>query len=399
MKSGNIIVKKSDRSSMQKIILCCFMVLITGCKSIGPGRIHMDRGTYNNVVRDTDQEQLLMNIVRGRYLEVTQYIQVGSLTASYSLSQTLAASASVTAVSNSPTSWTPTLSPSVTYSDTPTISYIPLSNIEFAKSLMTPVSMTNFLLLAHAGGYDHMALFRLFFEQIGSVNSNLLNQSGMLRFTPQYQKFNVIIDLMSTLYLSGAFEAPRAAIYDGQISALLIFRKHRENTPQALQLKRLLGISLGSKSIVFMEHPLLEAMEKKDGVLITNDNKSKAKNVVYVRLRSTYAIIDLLGRGVQIPYQDIEAHTTRELYYPNGKRFDWRAIMKNILTIYASDTEPTNDFLVKTYMHHHWFYIKSSDPASKDTFDSILRILTLTSAVAMNNNSMPMLTIPVTSNN
>ena len=69
---------------MRKILLvCCAILMITGCASIGPRRVQIDRGTYNNIVRETDQEQLLTNIVRKRYLEITEYIQVASLTASY----------------------------------------------------------------------------------------------------------------------------------------------------------------------------------------------------------------------------------------------------------------------------------------------------------------------------
>jgi len=378
---------------MKITMLCCTVLLMAGCASIGPVRVHMDRGTYNNVVRDTDQEQLLMNIVRGRYLEVSQYIQVASLTASYSLSSSVTGGVSAV-TSNLPTTLTSNFAPTVSYSDTPTISYVPLSNIEFAKSLMTPVSAANFILLAHAGGYDHMMLFRLFFEQIGDVDSDLLNHSGVDYFTSEYNKFNLIMNTMSRLYLSGAFEAPRAGSYDKHIGIVLRFRDHKVNTPDARKLKKLLGIPLQSKSIVFLEHTLLGELQVKDGTLIYNE-EPKPRNMVYVRLRSIYSIIDLLGRGVQIPCHDIDAHMTRELIYPNGTRFDWSAMMRNILTVHSSETEPKQDYLVRTFMHNHWFYIKASDLASKDTFDAILRVLTLTSAVASSNNSMPVLTIPV----
>ncbi len=82
---------------MRKILFIgATFFILAGCTSIGPRRVHMDRGVYNNVVRQTDQEQLLTNIVRQRYLEITEYIQVGSLTASYSLSESLTGSVSAT---------------------------------------------------------------------------------------------------------------------------------------------------------------------------------------------------------------------------------------------------------------------------------------------------------------
>lgn len=376
--------------------MCGIILMVTGCASIGPRRVQIDRGTYNNIVRETDQEQLLMNIVRQRYLEITEYIQVASLTASYSLSQSLVGSVSAL-TSTGPASLTSSLSPSMTYSDTPTISYIPLSNIEFAKSLMTPVTMDNFLLLAHAGGYDHTMLFSLLFEQIGDLDVDLLNTNGLNRLTPEHVKFNQIMDLFNEMYRNGFFQAPRPVVYEKHLGIIVHFKNHKGSTPQALKLQKLLGIPAHSQYILFMEHTLLEALKEKNGILVLDDTKPKFRNVVFVRLRSVYSIIYLLGRGVQIPSRDIRAHMTRELVNPDGSRFDWINKMKNILTVYSSNEAPECDCLVKVNVHNHWFYIKASDRASKDTFDAIIRLLTLTSSSAANNNSMPVLTIPVSS--
>lgn len=368
-------------------------MLITGCTSIGPARVHIDRGTYNNIVRDTDQEQLLMNIVRERYLEISQYIQIGSLTASYSLSQSLAGN--ISATTTSPRVLTSSLSPSVTYSDTPTISYMPLSSADFAKSLMTPVTMADFLMLAHAGRYDHTMLFSLVFEEINGVNSDLLNHRGRNYPTPQYEKYQRIISILKKLYTHGDFEAPRAVVFKKDIGALLRFHAGRERTPEAHQLQKLLGIRRSSRDIIFLEHPLLNELEEKDDMLIPNDPKTRPQNVVYVQLRSVYAMISLLGRGVRVPCKDINAHITRELINRDGSRYNWSMKMRDIITIYASEREPMRDVLVKAVVHNHWFYIKASDLASKDTFDAVLRLYTLTSAIASANNSMPVLTIPV----
>ena len=358
--------------------------------------MHRDRGTYNNIERETDQEQLLMNIVRQRYLEVTQYIQVASLTASYSLSQSLAGNVSAT-TSPGPASWTSSLSPTVSYSDTPTISYIPLSNIEFAKSLMSPISMSNFLLLAHAGGYDHAMLYKLFFEKIGDSNSDLMNMNGIDYITPEYVKFTQITDLMSSLYKAGAFATPNPVIFEKRLGCMLSFQHNKEHSADAIKLQKLLGIPLHSKNIIFMEHSLLEELKEEDGIAVLSNTTPKPSNIVDVELRSVYAMIHILGRGVHIPRQDIKDHLTRELVNKDGSIYDWTNRMKSIFSVYSSDKEPKEVTLVKIMSHHHWFYIKASDQVSKDTFDAILRILTLTSAVAASNNSMPVLTIPVAS--
>ena len=380
----------------KKIFLYLLLVFLVGCRSIGPLQVQMDRGAYNNIVRDTEQEQLLMNIVRGRYLEISQYIQIGSLTASYSLSRSITATGGITE-STGPGTVATSLTPTVSYSDTPTISYLPLSNIDFAKSLMTPVSMQNFLLLAHAGNYDHTMLFSLFFEQIGDIDSDLLNRDGTSLLTSDYEKFNYTLGLLNKLLRAGAFKAPRAVVYQKRLGGILSFNPRAVNSPDALKLKKILGIPLNSKQIIFIDHSLLEELEEKNGLLDLTETRKKPRNIVYVRLRSIYAIINLLGRGVDIPCRDIEAHLTRELLNSNGTRRDWGPSMRHIITIYSSERMPRNDVLVRVVVHNHWFYIKASDLISKDTFDAVMRVSTLTSAVAAANNNQPVLTIPVTS--
>ena len=380
---------------MRKIlILSLTILLVVGCKSIGPGRVQMDRGAYNNIIRETDQEQLLTNIVRQRYLEITQYIQVTSLTASYSLSPSLSGSVSAS-THPGPTALSSSLSPTVSYSDTPTISYIPLSNKEFAVSLMTPITMNNFLILAHAGGYDQIVLYSIFFEQIGDYNDNLLHYDGTNHLTTGFNKYDKVIHLLSKLYRNDSFEPPVPVIYGKQLGGMLRFKTHQENSHDAIELKKLLGISSNSKEIILMEHSLLEPLEEKDGILISPEMVSKPHNVVYVTFRSVYAVIYLLGYGVQVPYKDINDHLTRELIKADGSRYEWKYRMRNILTVYSSDHVPNEPTLVQVRVHNHWFYIKASDQVSKGTFDAVIRMLTLTSAVAASSNGLPVLTIPV----
>lgn len=370
------------------------LLVMTGCASIGPKQVHIDRGTYNNMVRQTDQEQLLTNIIRLRYLEVTQYIQVTNLTASYSLSQSVAGSVSAT-TGSSPASWVYSISPTVSYSDTPTISYAPLSDIVFAKSLMTPILMNDYILLTHAGGFDYSVLFLLFFEQIGSVNSILLNIDGVNKRTEDYVKFVEIIRLLDICYKHDHFEVPEAVSYENRVGILFTFRPHKEKSRDALKLKKLLEIPASAKEIVFMEHTLLKELTKKNDLVGLSKDKTKPKNVVLVRLRSAYSIMYSLGRGVQIPEDDIKGQLTRELINSDGSVHDWAAWKKHVFKVYSCDKEPKDDYLVKVFVHNHWFYIKASDKISKTTFAAVMRLVTLTSAVSDGGNSAPVLTIPV----
>src|SRR5690349_6508547 len=104
-------------------------LLLVGCHSIGPKQVQVDRAPYNEIVRQTDYEQILSNIVRMSYVEPTSYLKITNLTASYSLSSSLSASPSWSksmsyGIPPSTSNITPSfgLAPSVSYSDSPTIS-------------------------------------------------------------------------------------------------------------------------------------------------------------------------------------------------------------------------------------------------------------------------------------
>src|SRR2546422_2775427 len=44
-------------------------VLATGCSSLGPGALHESRLQYNETVKASSEEELLLNIVRLRYTD------------------------------------------------------------------------------------------------------------------------------------------------------------------------------------------------------------------------------------------------------------------------------------------------------------------------------------------
>lgn len=393
---GVCLTRNKKNFTMKKLLFICLSVsLIIGCRSIGPSRVHIDSATYNNIVLKTEQEQLLMNIVRLRYLEGNEYTKISAITASYSMSETLGGNVATTSTPpNVLTSLSSSISPSITYTDSPTISYTPLSSMEFTKSLMAPISMINFLLLAQGDKYDYRMLFSLFIEDIGEVAANLLNIGGENHLTPQYKTYIETMGLLSKLYRRGAFQVPRAITYEGKLGVLLRFHTHFTKTPDAIKLKKLLLVPLNARDIVFMEHSVLEVLEEKNGVIGFGNPKSEIKNIVYIRFRSLLSIMATLSRGLHVPKQDICDHLTKELVESDASIDEWRKQTNDFLNIYASEREPRENVFIKVYLHGHWFYIKASDLASKDTFAAIRQLFILTSADTSGSNT-PILTIPV----
>jgi hypothetical protein len=352
-----------------------------GCSGIGPHRINIDRSAYNDIVSQSNHEQLLSNIVRIAYAEPHSYLQVTSVTASYSLSQTLSVTPSWTSAFTPGTGTTITkgfsATPGITYSDSPTISYIPLDDATFVRMMQKPIAFDDIDLLFHQG-YDNIDyLGRLLFMNIGALDnaSSAVNPRSIS--LPQYKDFYRFVDGLAEMQKNQmAILSP--IIFQGQPGLNIEFIHHSSQSAAAMKLKKLLRLPDNSKNIV-----LLGYVAKTDSLtvnqttqLIQSDKSALPKNLVYVKMRSLRGILSFLSHSVQIPEADQKANFSRTLMDLQGQPYDWTPLMKGLMTIYSSDTEPKEVF-VKTRVNGHWFYIKKSDLDSKVTFNLIFVMMSI----------------------
>ncbi len=105
-------------------------LLSSACTSIGPEKLVSSHTAYNDAVQLTVTREVLANIVRSRYTDPMQFIAVSSINAQFSVSTS--ASAGVGGIGQPGTAGE--AGTSVGYSDSPTITYVPLSDAAFYKS-------------------------------------------------------------------------------------------------------------------------------------------------------------------------------------------------------------------------------------------------------------------------
>src|SRR3954449_2786960 len=65
------------------IVLAAVWAGVSGC--LGPKAVQYTRLKYNEVIRDTNDQQLLMNIVRLRYADSPVFIDLPSITSQFEL--------------------------------------------------------------------------------------------------------------------------------------------------------------------------------------------------------------------------------------------------------------------------------------------------------------------------
>lgn len=354
-------------------------LLLSACSSIGPSEIDVNRSHYNDAIRNTQAQELLRNIVRLRYCESTYFLNISNVTASYVLTPALAPTNTGIGMSTQQgvgTSRFAQLGPALTYTDAPTISYNPITNADFVNQLLTPVELKYMHFLLYGGVRDPDLLFRLVIQRLNEMDNASSISSPKASTVPIYEHYYRFLKLLKKILVE------RTAILlpsevNGEKKIVVKFIDGKENSRDAMALKRMLEVPLNSKFIIFSIYKMDEP------------------NVVYVQTRSALGILNYLSHAVQVPQADLCSGKAPVYRGPDGCPLDFSELFSNLFAVYTSDSEP-KDAYVKVFVNNHWFYIKDCDTDSKLTFNFIgIAILMQSGNSFSGNTTAPIVTIPI----
>ncbi|MCX7115719.1 MAG: hypothetical protein NTW08_07425 [Gammaproteobacteria bacterium] len=360
-----------------KLLVFVGCLFLASCKSIGPTQIQLDRGRYNDAIINTHSEQLLRNIVRLRYVKPVSFIKITSVTSSYTLNPSINGSFSILNSPGTPgNALSGVLNPSISYSDQPTISYVPVSGVDFIKRMLLPVPLENLGLLLNGGIDNPQGLFNIIINHMGKYD-NASNASDLRTVAgPQYKRFRYLTSLFNQLNAKTGAELTTAVVNKKMVLDIH-FSKKMYLSKQAKEMKKWLRVPLNSRDI-----------------LLTNETKLTQPNMVNIQIRSLLSAMIFLSHGVHAPQEHIASKMAPEYFIYPTTPFDWDPLMKGIFNVYASRQEPINAY-VKIYWNNYWFYIAGNDIASIQSFSYIDAMHILTSGSAFENQGqMPILTIP-----
>ncbi len=126
---------------------------VSGC--LGPKAVQYTRLRYNEVVRDTNDEQLLINIVRLRYADSPVFIDLPSITSQFEVA---GGGNYIGGYGYEYLGRTSLGSGQLSMRDTPTLSYHPREGREIAKSLLTPLSADLFIVVNAGADIEQLLL-------------------------------------------------------------------------------------------------------------------------------------------------------------------------------------------------------------------------------------------------
>jgi len=170
-----------------RILLCCvFGFSIAGCESLGAKVMKGERIQLNAAVQQTNDKQLLLNLVRLRYRDTPAFLEVSSITSQPTFETTVQAGAELERADVNTDLFT--FGAGAAYSAQPTLIYTPLQGDAFIQRLLTPLTLEKLVLLYQSGWH----IQRLLLLGVQSMNNvkNAFRASGPTPGrAPQYKDF------------------------------------------------------------------------------------------------------------------------------------------------------------------------------------------------------------------
>jgi hypothetical protein len=354
--------------------LLAMLTLLPGCAPhIGEGTVRTARFDYNEAMIRSWNEQLLLNLVRLRYRDNPLFLDMGTVVTHYEVSGALGTSESVSIPPKTGATYGVGLTAAVGYSESPTISYLPLQGEDYANRLLSPLTPSTLLLLSRSG----WSLERLFLCGVQRMNGlgNAISATGPTPDTPPlYEGFNQAAELLRRLQVDGAIEADLDQ--DGETVLLYLQR----------------GVTSRSDSAITTLQGLLRLDSTTTTYRVTAATRHTRNDEIAITGRSLMATLFFLSQSVEPPAQHESEGLVTITHRPDGARFDWSTITGRLLRVHCSSAPPERAAVSIRY-REYWFYISDSDLNSKTTFNLLTYLFNL--KAGSKSGHEPLLTYPV----
>lgn len=408
------------------VVAWCVASTGAGC-ALGPRSVEKNRLRYNEAVKTTTEEQLLLNIVRLRYTDSPSSLGVSSIAEQQEVVAGLKAIPFFTAIASGRalggSTWSVLPQAELGGANRPTMSYTPLDDQEFTRRLFTPLTLEGAAYLSRTT-WPISTVCRLYLGNLNWV-SNAETASGPTpKDPPEYAQFLSGIEALQRLHdrkavalvneerdekLSVGFPSDKLdgrsaveAAKDG-----LEFRKDEGGTWSVVKKKSQLALRV-SRAVKddpdFMEFCrafLLDPDRTKfDLTTDTVDPYVKEEanpklKVLNIETRSLLQVLFFVAHGVEVPPQHAACGMAPLTVGPDGEVFDWQQVLSGLFQVrWSEGKKPPPCAHVAVRYKGCWFYIEESDRDTKATF-ALLVALSHLELGTRGGAEAPILTIPI----
>lgn len=401
-------------------------LLLSACSSFGPRALQQARLDYNETVKATTEEQLLLNIVRLRYTDTPSSLAISAIAAQFERAQNVGLIPFFTAVGGDVgrSSFSAALPQAqILNADRPTFSLTPLDDQDFTRKLFTPLPLDAVIYLAKTT-WPISTVFRLYLENLNWV-SNAQTASGPTpAVAPVFNDFRRGIEALQVLQDQGQIvfglderiEAIGGALPASSIKAGDVIEAAKngyEYQPEAngktwrlirksqQPVLRVDPMAIGSAEFRI----LIEIFKLEPGLSqydITQESLSpfpatyprKGVNKIDLETRSMLQALYFVSHGVSVPAEHLARGMARQTFDESGAAFDWGQITAGLFAVQhqAGGERPLTARVAIPY-RGYWFYIDEADHQTKSTFSLLVEL----SRLELNAKAGPgpVLTLPV----
>jgi hypothetical protein len=348
------------------LVCLLFLLLLSGCAVVGPQSISAGRASYAEAINKTEDEQMLLSIVKGRYGETSSMLAVSGVAAN----MRFRAEAGIEAAFGPDSLAGENLMlGGFAYEENPTITYAPVQGEQYLRELMSPIPMEILMLSLRSATFSDRILTLL----VARVNDLHNPDFERIPLSDQKLGFERFVELFSGLHNVGVLDLSKNPQND--IAFNLLIENYRSRYANEVnELLTLLNLPLPQNDIGELIIPVSFAIKTDQGWglgLIT---------------RSTFDLIEVFRASVEIPEEHANAGLTVD-YPPKG-------LPGQGIEIISSKVKP-NDMSLAVPYRGYWFYIRTNDQRTKSFFSVLRTLWSISIAGAIEHADEPVLTLPV----
>jgi hypothetical protein len=397
------IVVRGRRGALAAVS-CAVLVGLSGC--LGPTGLCKTRNQYNEAITRTNNEELLLNLVRLRYGESPNFLSVTGVTAQFEFDASTGFRAGI---ERSDTDGFGT--GQLGFADRPTVSLSPQRSAAFTRALLTHISLDTLYLFATTGA-DVDALFRLFVREINGVEAtgpesvefrqvtgliNLLHQQRTVVLAAEQRQLDVPdappFESLTAPDLVKIKQAGYGARPLGEKKGYALTRTapvhvvrvqpEARDAPEVLELMRLLQLRPGLPSYELEDAP--QGQLRKPAA-------AEQRTRITLTTRSVLEVMYLLSQAVAVPDDHLCQGAAPVPRNPTAAPGGGLAVIDDLFHVQAAKCKPKGAAVAIKH-RGWWFFIADADAASKATlrqFNELFRLERIGDA-----ESGPVLTLPV----
>jgi hypothetical protein len=351
------------KAGLAVLVTLSMLVSLNGCTGIGPKTVTRDRFDYTQALSDSWKKQMLLNLVKIRYVDAPVFLEVSSVISQYEVSGQVDLGFGW---SNSLTGGdSQTVGGSGTYADRPTVTYTPLLGEKFTRSLMTPIPVEGILSMIQAD-YPVDFILRICVQTINSIDNRY---GGGLDPRPADPEFYELIAVLRKVQRSGKLGMRVKSI--GQDKTVAMFFRADEAGEDFQEDdvgRQMLGLN-----------PDAAEFRVVHGAIASNNTE------IAMLTRSMIQIMVELGSYVEVPAKDVEEGRV------HGGVAAQTSGVPPLIRIQSHKSRPDEPFVAVHY-RDHWFWIDDRDVPSKRIFSFLMMLFSLTDTG--DQRAAPIVTVP-----